>query len=295
METVWVLENVIRHKSFYNRLRVLLLVASVCLWRKYHPKHKTVFYGDDMSLDMVKDLGIDILWHELRPLSYPERIDRKVFWSSPKTKIISQTEIPLLVIDHDFLIFKNIDGHLGSELMFTYNEIANTWYPPQSDPVVKKLSTPINYFTSTAANVSLFYLPDPKFANEYGLQVLKNHEEFTAMNDPMVTTNHMILSEQYMLRQWLYERKIPHKSLSKNLWDCAKVRYSDEEIKDGIWTKEESLRNYKHFGVEEHRILEEQPGYSLVDTIDYLYRCINASKLIDVKELKTKINEGYSC
>lgn len=294
METIWVLENVIRDKSFYNRLRVLLLVASVCLWRKYHPKHYTVFYGDDMSLDMIRDLQIENLWHETRHLSYPEKINREIFWSSPKTKIISETQIPLLVIDHDFLIFRNIDEHLSSELIFTYNEIANNWYPPQNDPFNQKLSTPIKYVTCLAANVSLFYLPDPKFANEYGLQVLKNHEEFTAMNNPMVTTNHMILSEQYMLKQWLREKSIPHKSLCKNLWDCLKVGYIDEEIKDGIWTKEECLRNYKHFGVEEHRILEEQPGYSLTDTIEFLYRCINASKLIDINQLRTKIDESYS-
>lgn len=294
METIWVLENVIKHRSFYNRLRVLLLVASVCLWRKYHPKHKTVFYGDDMSLDMIRDLRIENLWDELRLLSYPEKINRKVFWSSPKTKIISETKIPILLVDHDFLIFKNIDEHLSSDLMFTYNEIANNWYPPKTDPFVQMLSTPINYVNNLAANVSLFYLPDPEFAREYGLQTLANHEEFTAMNHYMVTTNHMILSEQFMLRQWLTERNIPHKSLSKNLWDCLRVTYSDLEIENGIWTKEESLLNYKHFGVEEHRILEEQPGYSLSDTIDYLYRCIKASKLVDCDELKERINESYT-
>jgi len=293
MEVVWVLENVIRDKSFYNKLRVLLLVASVSLWKKYHPSHKAVFYGDDMSLDMIRNLQIEDLWDEARLLSYPEKIDRKIFWSAPKTKIISQTEIPILLVDHDFLIFKNIDEHIGPELMFTYNEIANNWYPMEGDPFVQRLSTPIKYLSNLAANVSLFYLPDPKFANDYGKQVLKNHEEFTAMNHPGVTTNHMILSEQYMLRQWIDDMRVPYKSLSKNLWDCMLVNYSEYEIKNGIWDKQESLLSYKHFGVEEHRILEQQPGYSLTDTIDFLYRCIKASKLIDVDKLKERVNESH--
>lgn len=293
METIWVLENVKRDKSFYNRLRVLLLVASVCLWRKYHPKHYTVFYGDDMSLDMIRDLQIENLWHETRLLSYPEKINREIFWSSPKTKIISETQIPLLVIDHDFLIFRNIDEHLSSELIFTYNEMANNWYPLETDPFNQRLSTPIKYVNNLAANVSLFYLPDPEFARKYGKQTLINHEELTAMNDVGITTNYMILSEQLMLRQWLAD--VPHKSLSKNLWDCTKVAYTDQEIENGIWNKQESLLSYKHYGVEEHRINERQSGYSYDDTISFLYRCINASKLIDINQLKTKIDESYSC
>lgn len=290
METIWVLENVKRDKSFYNRLQVLLLVASVCLWRKYHPKHHTVFYGDDMSLDMIRDLRIENLWHETRHLSYPEKINREIFWSSPKTKIISETQIPLLVIDHDFLIFRNIDEHLSSELIFTYNEIANNWYPPENDQFNQRLSTPIKYVNNLAANVSLFYLPDPEFARRYGKQVLRNHEEFTTMNDLRVTTNHMILSEQLMLKQWLED--IPHKALSKSLWDCTKVAYTDDKIENGIWNKQESLLSYKHYGVEERRLNEGIGDYN--ETIEFLYRCINASKLIDINQLRTKIDESYS-
>ena len=289
METIWVLENVKRDKSFYNRLQVLLLVASVSLWRKYHPKHYTVFYGDNMSLEQIHNLQIENLWHETRHLSYPEKINREIFWSSPKTKIISETQIPILVIDHDFLIFRNIDEHLSDELIFTYNEYASNWYPPRNDVFNKRLSTPIKYVNNLAANVSLLYLPDPEFARRYGKQVLKNHEEFTAMNDSQITTNHMILSEQLMLKQWLHD--LPHNSLSKNLWDCHKLIYMDDEVSNGIWNKQESLLSYKHYGVEERRLNDGKGDYN--ETVEFLYRCINASNLVDINQLKTKINESY--
>ena len=106
METLWVLENVKKDLSFYSRLQIWLLVASVSLWRKYHPHHKTVFYADDITLEHLKNFNIFHLWHDVRPLCYPEKINREIFWSSPKTKIISETEIPLLLVDHDFLIFR---------------------------------------------------------------------------------------------------------------------------------------------------------------------------------------------
>jgi hypothetical protein len=197
-----------------------------------------------MSHEILSNLNLLGMWDEVRPLSYPEKINREIFWSSPKTKIISETEIPLLVIDHDFLIFKNIDEHLKDAVLYSYDERADNWYPPKGDIFNKQLSNPIPWVADLAANVSLFYLPDPKFAQKYGKQTLKNHEELTAMNDPLITTNHMIMSEQFMLKQWLIQDNIPHKCLSKNLWNCQKIKFYDyfyvssNEI--GIWNLKES-------------------------------------------------------
>jgi len=286
METIWVLENVKKDYSFYGRLQVLMLVASVSLWRKYHPEHYTVFYGDEMTLDMLNSINV---WHEKRLLTYPENINREIFWSSPKTKIISETTIPITVVDHDFLVFRNIGEHISSDLLYTYNELANGWYPDKHDNLNKQLSSPIKHLNNLAANVSLFYLPDPVFANEYGKQTLKNHEEFTAMNSPYINTNYMILSEQYMLKQWLDERNIAHKSLSKNLWDCKNLGYMQECVDNGIWNKEESLLTYKHYGVVERR-LKEGLVSDYWKECQFLDRCIKSGKLIETQELYEFIN-----
>jgi hypothetical protein len=290
METLWVLENVKKDLSFYSRLQIWLLVASVSLWRKYHPHHKTVFYADDITLEHLKNFNIFHLWHDVRPLCYPEKINREIFWSSPKTKIISETEIPLLLVDHDFLIFRSIDEHLADKLIYSYDERADNWYPPENDVYNGRLTTPITRINDLAANVSFFYLPDPKFSRKYGRQVLKNHEEFTAMNSPYVTTNHMILSEQLMLKQWLCSESIPHQCLSKNIWDCKKADFYDVLAESGIWDLKETRRSYKHYGVEEMRIREHRTGYNYNETIEFLKRCVTAGKLMDVTELENNIN-----
>jgi len=289
METIWVLENVKKGKSFYSQLQIWMLVASVSLWRKYHPNHKTVFYCDEMSHEVLSNLDLLGMWDEVRSLSYPEKINREIFWSSPKTKIISETEIPLLVIDHDFLIFKNIDEHLKGEVLYSYDERADNWYPPKNDAFNKKLSNPIPWVVDLAANVSLFYLPDPKFAQKYGKQTLQNHEELTAMDNPLITTNHMILSEQFMLKQWLVSEGIPHTCLSKNLWDCKEVNYYNKINDRGIWNLKESLLYYKHYGAEETRIRENTSSTSYKDAISFLKRCIKAGKLINLEDLEEKI------
>ena len=289
METIWVLENVKKNHSFYSKLQIWMLVASVSLWRKYHPNHKTVFYCDTMSHEVLSNLDLLGMWDEVRPLSYPEKINREIFWSSPKTKIISETEIPLLVIDHDFLIFKNIDEHLKNEVLYSYDERADNWYPPKADTFNKRLSNPIPWVVDLAANVSLFYLPDPKFAQKYGKQTLKNHEELTAMNDPLITTNHMIMSEQFMLKQWLIKENIPHNCLSKNLWDCQKINFYNSLNNRGIWNLKESILYYKHYGAEETYIKEKTSSTPYVNVVDFLKRCIKAGKLINLKDLEEKI------
>ena len=268
MEVIWVIENVKRSEDFYTKQFTLLLAASVCLWKRYHPNHKTVLYADDLTSNFYKETPLLNLFDEVRPLSYNNKIDREVFWSSSKTKIISKTKIPILVIDHDFLIFKNIDEHLKDNVLYTYNELAENYYPDKNSKHSKKLSKPIDRLVNKAANVSLFYLPDPKFARKYGKLTLKNHTEFTAMG--VKDTNYMILSEQLMLKQMLHKENIPHKPLSKNLFNCKDVEMTQQIDDKGIWNLQESSLYYKHYGVEKKSIDHTE--------MMYLFRCINSTQ-----------------
>lgn len=289
MEAIWVLENVKGDETFYSKLELLILVASISLWRKHHQTHKTVLYCDEMTNNVLSELGVINLWNEVRHLSYPEKINRKVFWSSCKTKVISKTKIPLLVIDHDFLIFKNIDEFLTDKVIFTYHERANNWYPKENSKPNMSLTKPIKYVNDFAANVSLLYLPDPNFAREYGKQVLQNHIEFSDMYIEDLSANYMILSEQLMLKQWLSERNIPHIPLCKNIWDCYKITYIHSEEEDGLLSFKEVGTYFKHYGTDKTRFKERQEGFDYDKEIEFLYRCIKSSKLHDAKELEEKI------
>ena len=266
MEVLWVIENVKRSEDFYTKQFTLLLAASVCLWKRYHPNHKTVLYADDLTKDYYKGTPLLNLFDEIKPLKYDDKIDREVFWSSSKTKIISKATNPILIVDHDFLIFKNIDEHLNDNILFTYNELSDNWYPKENTKYCKELTTPINYIIDRAANVSLFYLPDYKFANKYAKQTLQNHKEFTSMG--VKDTNYMILSEQFMLKQMLCKENIPHKSLSKNVFDCKDINYSNIIDDGGIWNLKESSLYYKHYGVSKKEIDHTE--------MMYLFRCINS-------------------
>ena len=291
MEVVWVYDNISNHKRFYSRFNLLMLIASVSLWRKYHPQHKTVIYVDDMTNEVLENLQVRELWNNVRQLKYPEKINKSVFWSGCKTKIISETKIPITLVDHDFLIFKDINQYLKDEIICTYDELASNWYPHSNDIWNKKLTNPIKHVIDKASNVSLFYLPDPVFARRYGERTLLNHQEFTAMDVKEMTPNHMIYSEQFMLRQWIEEESIPYKTLCENIWDCKSVKYTSKTWSNGIWNLQEANRGYKHYGMDKRKVLDNRPGYDYDLTIEYLYRCINAGKRLDVNLLKNNMKK----
>jgi len=293
MEVIWVVQNVKNDKLFYCRQQLALLVASISLWRKYHPDHYTVFYCDNLTYNTLDKLQILHLWHDVRKLEYPDAIYIKIFWSGCKTKIISETTKPILIVDHDFLIRKNIDKYLNTNVLYSYDELSSNWYPREWDVYAKHVQ--FERVVDRAVNVSLFYLPDPKFANKYGKQVLKNHRKLTKIRKKLaenkkweINTNHMILSEQLMLKQWLVKDKIPHETLSDLVWDCKKPLglSQSENIKadQGIWNSKECSLYYKHYGVEENYLKDRNKSGFLTEyqeNFNYLQRCIRAGKLID--------------
>lgn len=234
-------------------------------------------YLDTVTYNKFKNTPIFSFFPTTIVFEYDEKIDRSIFWSSSKTKIISEIKDPTIVVDHDFLIFKNIDEHLNNKVLYTYDEITNSWYYIDNK-LNKKLTKPITKIIDKAANVSLFYLPDYKFANEYAKQVLQNHIEFTKLGADC--TNYMVLSEQMLLKQWLIERNIPHNTLSNYLWDCNKIKPSKLLNDRGIWNYKESNLYYKHYGMEKRRKVD----------LDYLIRCINSGGIKVNKNDKWLLN-----
>ncbi len=289
MKAIWVIENVKKDNSFYDEFTLVMLFASVTLWKRYHPNHTTILYCDKQTLDVLSNLDILSLWDQIKDLSYPEKINREIFWSSCKTKIISEATEPIIVIDHDFLISTNIDEYLKDEVLYTHEEQAYPWYPPKNDKYCAQLPYPAPDEIDLAANVSLFYLPKPKFAQEYGKRVLKNHEAFTKMNFENMSPNYMIYSEQLMLKQMLVQSNIPHNTLTINVFDNNKGMFSDVVNMYGIWSHEESSLYYRHYGMDKRKLINT----GLNDEINYLYRCINSSKKVNIKLLKNKINESH--
>jgi len=291
MQVKWVYENVTGYDTFYSKLNITLLIASVSLWRKYHPEHNTILYVDNLTYDKFSKLEILYLWHEVKPLRYNDNINREVLWAGCKPKVISQTTEPMVMMDHDFLIFKNIDEHLKESVVYSYDEDMSSWYIHSEDVYNKKLTQPIKFLQDKAANVSFLYLPDPAFAAEYGTQVIRNLTEFTALLGNNVNTGYLTACEQYQLKEMLIQDKVQHQTLNKNIYSCEKIKFLNEKNNNGIWELEESFLSYKHYGVEKRSILDNREGWNYNQSISYLYRCIKASRLMSIEYLESKLNK----
>lgn len=296
MEVVWVYENIKKSDDWNSRLNYTMLFASVSLWRRYNPLHYTVLYADSLVLKELGRMECKSLWHEIRLLDDDfGRIDKLSFWSGCKTKIISDIKVPTLMVDHDSLIFRNMDEYIGDELFFAYDEYTSNYYPSENDIWNQKLDNPIKYVNDRAANVSLLYFPQVEFAHRYGKITLQNHQKLSSLNNFNTNANYMILSEQLMLRQMVDVENIPFFPLAKNIWDCHQIRYTGDTEPKGKWSLNEAHKYYKHYGVEKGRLIGnyEQPQRNLTyeREIEYLNRCIKAGKLIDTESLFKKINE----
>ena len=63
MKIIWVLENIKDNQNSFDyyinsKLNVLLLLASVNLWRRNHPEDTCVLYADDITIDALNRLKV---------------------------------------------------------------------------------------------------------------------------------------------------------------------------------------------------------------------------------------------
>jgi len=294
MEIVWVYENIKKSSDWNSRLNFMMLFASVSLWRKYNPTHYTVLYVDSHVKKIIDKTSTKNLWHEVREFDDDfGKIDKLSFWSSCKTKIISEIKVPTLMVDHDSLIFRNMDEYIGDSVFYAYDEKARGYYPEENDVWNKKLKNPIEIIVDRAANVSLLYFSDIDFAHRYANITLENHTYLSSIHNFNTNANYMILSEQLMLRQMLEKEDIDFFPLCKNIWDCSTIKFTGETDEIGKWNLKDATKYYKHYGLEKGRLLGnyyvEDRTKSYEKEYDFLKRCINAGNLINSNELDTTL------
>lgn len=290
MEIVWVFENTKKSDDWNSRLNFMMLFASVSLWRKYNPTHYTILYADSHVKKIINKTSTENLWHEVREFddNYGD-IDKLSFWSSCKTKIISEIKVPTLMVDHDSLIFRNMDEYIGNSIFYAYDEFAKGYYPTETDEWNLQLKNPIKYIVDRAANVSLLYFSDVDFAHRYAEITLENHVHLSSINDFNTNANYMILSEQLMLRQMLVEEKKSFFPLCKNIWDCNTVGFTENIDSIGKWDLKMATKNYKHYGLKKGKLksayFQRNSKKYYDDEYNFLKRCINAGRLINSNEL----------
>lgn len=281
MKIIWVLEN-IKSNTYSNdyyinsRLNVLLLLASVHLWRKNHPDDTCVLYADDITIDTLDRLKVLEFWHQIKPIPKKGVIDKDVFWASSKLQVLSEIDEPVILMDNDTHVYKPIKHLLDPDTVYVCNyEVGKGYYPTSIDKYVSQLSYKARWQTESV-NVSFLQLPDPVFTKEYANLSIQMMEEFTALKAP--NPQYLIFSEQLLLRHLLDKKNINHKSIISTDWDCKKWEWGEDNDK-GIWPVYESEMYFKHYGPLKGWIKTNQADQNYEREISHLVNCINLPNL----------------
>lgn len=281
MKVIWVLENI---KSNYNtkdyyinsKLNVLLLLASVHLWRKNHPDDTCVLYGDDLTIDTLSKLKVLEFWHQIKPLPKSRMINRDVFWAASKVEVLAEINEPVIIMDNDAHVYKPIKHLLDPGTVYVCNyEVGKGYYPSGIDKYVQQLSYKARW-KNESVNVSFLHLPDPEFTRRYAEISLKMMEEFTTLRAP--NPQYLIFAEQLLLSHLLEKYNIKNKSIISTDWDCKKWEWGNNNDK-GLWPIYESEMFFKHYGPLKGWIRDSRADQNYEREISHLVNCINFPNL----------------
>ena len=281
MKVIWVLENIRdnhnSHDYYINsKLNVLLLLASVNLWRKNHPEDTCVLYADDITIDFFDKLKVLDFWHEVKLVPDTRKINKGIFWAQSKLQVLATVNEPVILMDNDTLVYKPFKHHLKDDQVLVTNfEYGRGYYPTAIDPYVRQLSYKRRWKTESI-NVSFLYLPDYKFTQNYAEISLNMMEELTALKAP--NSQYLIFAEQMLLKQMLDENNIDYRSVISTYWDCDKWDWGKEHDR-GIWRFYDSERYFKHYGPLKAYVKDSRGGQNYESEIKMLENCINLPNL----------------
>ena len=108
MKIIWVLDNIKGDKSFYSKLHILILIASVRLWKKFYPNDNCVLYCDELTRDTLNTIEVLHLWNSIELFKPTRKINREIFWASAKLEVLALQTEPCILVDNDMHIYAPI-------------------------------------------------------------------------------------------------------------------------------------------------------------------------------------------
>lgn len=276
MKVIWVLENIKEDFSFYGKFNVLLLLASVRLWKRHYPEDSCYLYCDKLTEAVLYKTKALHFFDKVEQYTHDRDIDRNVFWAANKVAVLGKQTEPIILMDNDTLCFRPIKEYLDPTALTVYNfELGKGYYPGNADQYVKGLTYRPRWQTSSV-NVSFLNLPDPEFTREYAELSLNIMEEFTKLKVP--NSQYLIFAEQLVLRHIADVKGVKIKSLMSTYWDCDSWDFGREH-KKGLWPWPEVELYAKHYGPSKRDVIASTGDYNYESEIKMLLNCINFPNL----------------
>ena len=281
MKVIWVLENIKKNfntKDYYinSKLNVLLLLASVHLWKKNHRDDTCVLYADDLTIDTLDKLKVLQFWDQIKPLPSRRKINKDVFWAASKVEVLAEVDEPVIIMDNDTHVYKPIKHLLDKDTVYVCNlEKGKGFYPNGINRYIQQLSYKARW-KHESVNVSFLHLPNPEFTREYADISLKMMEELTVLGAP--NPQYLIFAEQLVLKHLMDKNNIEYRSIISTTWDCKEWEWGEDNDK-GFWPYYESELYFKHYGPLKGYVLSSKGDQNYQLEISHLLNCINYPNL----------------
>lgn len=284
MKTIWVLENIRKHRSFYTKFDLLMMFTSVIQWKKYHPSFTTELHIDKLTYSVFDELGVLSLWDNVEILAENKFIDKNVFWASSKLQVLRNVNEPVVIMDNDFVVYKSLEKFLKDDVVVAHDEDGRGYYLGPLDPIIKQVRNLISRPNLEAINCSFLYFPDYKFTQSYSSLSLDLMYEFTKLKAPH--SKYLIYAEQLVLKHLLNLHEIPYKTLIDKVYICDGERFAGNS--DGFINYDEAYKYYRHYWKEKQSIKESKNGFSYKEEEEQLDNIVKNRILIEWTNLKTK-------
>lgn len=285
-KVLWVLQNIKGSFDFYDELKIMMLIASVCSWKNHH-KSFNELHVDKTTKEILSNLNVLHLWDNIitKIIDKPSNINLESFWASSKVKVLKEQTEPVTVIDNDLFVYDNLLQYDKlAPVIYSHDEDGNQWYFNASDKYIKNVkSVPKDIIYTpnrSALNVCYLSFNDLKLQKQYAKWSYNLMKELSELGAPRGA--HMTYAEQKLLKQIIVNDQIEYATLISNIYACEKYNFIDNTDNGrGVWSYEESKTKYWHVGFDKKNLINNPKK------MDFLYRIV--SKYIPYDEMKSKI------
>ncbi|MBO4843639.1 MAG: hypothetical protein J5490_03535 [Bacteroidales bacterium] len=201
-----------KDEEFYiDDFDILSAILSALTWQKYNGPIK--LYADSTVLKYYRELGIEDLWNggiDTETLDNPPKdIDQGIFWAAGKLLALKKEGAPVLMIDQDLIVWKNIDHLLAQGDILTFHkEYIDHAYPPLKDLIVAPGYEPKRQWSwnSLPCNTAIAFIRKQWFLDYY----LEHALEFMKDNNKPGTeyVTRMVFAEQRILAMCAGEKRL---------------------------------------------------------------------------------------
>lgn len=197
LHSLWA-EPMFSKQPFYMEdFEILTMVLSALTWKKYNGQIKMV--ADEKAMQYLENLNLLSIYDEKQYLTIDEKINPKTFWSAGKLFALQNQTEPYVVIDTDFIVWKNIDKLIDSDITVAHKESLKSAVYPDIDYFKMDNSYSFNKgadLTASPYNTAFLYIGDNIFKNYYISEAINFMRHCIEKENDVCS---MVFAEQRML------------------------------------------------------------------------------------------------